>query len=69
MSRKLDLSALAAKAESGNNSSVKRIETLNINIDDLLLEEPFNLFSAGQGLDFSPHPGPFASVQPMPVIN
>ncbi len=28
-----------------------------------------NLFSAGQGLDFSPHPGPFASVQPMPVIN
>ena len=41
MSRKLDLSALAAKAESGNNSSVKRIETLNINIDDLLLEEPF----------------------------
>ena len=41
MSRKLDLSALAAKAESGNNSSVKRIETLNMNIDDLLLEEPF----------------------------
>src|SRR5208337_1625716 len=41
MSRKLDLSALAAKAESGNNSSMKRIETLKINIDDLLLEEPF----------------------------
>jgi ParB family chromosome partitioning protein len=41
MSRKLDLSALAAKAETGSNSSVKRIETLNINIDDLLLEEPF----------------------------
>ena len=35
MSRKLDLSALAAKAESGNNSSVKRIETLNMNIDEL----------------------------------
>ncbi len=41
MSRKLDLSALAAKAESGNNSSVRRIETLNMNIDELLLEEPF----------------------------
>ena len=46
MSKKLDLSALTAKAESGNNSSVKRIETLNINIGDLLLEEPFkSLFS------------------------
>jgi len=41
MSRKLDLSALAAKAESGNNSSVRRIEALNMNIDELLLEEPF----------------------------
>jgi hypothetical protein len=41
MSRKLDLSALAEKAESGNNSSVKRIEILNMNIGDLLLEEPF----------------------------
>jgi ParB family chromosome partitioning protein len=41
MSRKLDLSGLAAKAESGNNSSVRRIETLNMNIDELLLEEPF----------------------------
>jgi ParB family chromosome partitioning protein len=41
MSRKIDLSALAAKAESGNNSSVKRIEALSVNVDDLLLEEPF----------------------------
>jgi ParB family chromosome partitioning protein len=41
MSRTLNLSALAAKAESGNNSSVRRIEALNMNIDDLLLEEPF----------------------------
>ena len=41
MSRKLDLSALAAKAESGNNSSVRRIEALNMSIDELLLEEPF----------------------------
>lgn len=41
MSRKLDLSALAAKAESGSNSSVHRIETLNMNIEELLLEEPF----------------------------
>src|SRR5271157_1636869 len=41
MSRKLDLSGLAAKAESGNNSSVRRIETLNMSIDDLLREEPF----------------------------
>src|SRR5271157_4777372 len=41
MSRKLDLSGLAAKAESGNNSSVRRIETLNMSIYDLLREEPF----------------------------
>ena len=41
MSRKLDVAALAAKAETGNNSSVRRIETLNMNIGDLLLEEPF----------------------------
>ena len=41
MSRKLDVSALAAKAESGNNSSVRRIEALEIAISDLILEEPF----------------------------
>ena len=41
MSRKLNVSALAAKAESGNNSSVRRIETLNMNIGELLMEEPF----------------------------
>ena len=41
MSRKLDVSALAAKAESGNNSSVRRIEALEIAISDLVLEEPF----------------------------
>src|SRR5208283_5412918 len=41
MSRKLDVAALAAKAETGNNSSVRRIETLNMNLGDLLLEEPF----------------------------
>jgi len=41
MSRKLNVSALAAKAESGNNSSVRRIETLNMNLDELLMEEPF----------------------------
>ena len=41
MSRKLNVSALAAKAESGNNSSVRRIETLNMDLVDLLLEEPF----------------------------
>ncbi len=41
MSRTLNLSALVAKAESGNNSSVRRIEALNMNIDGLLLEEPF----------------------------
>lgn len=41
MSRKLNVSAIAAKAESGNNSSVRRIETLNMNIDELLFEEPF----------------------------
>lgn len=41
MSRKLDVSALAAKAESGNNSSVRRIEALEIAINDLVLEEPF----------------------------
>ena len=41
MSRKLDLSALASKAESGNNSSVRRIEALEIAISDLVLEEPF----------------------------
>ena len=41
MSRKLDVAALAAKAESGNNSSVRRIEALEIAISDLVLEEPF----------------------------
>jgi len=41
MSRKLDISALASKAESGNNSSVRRIEALEIAISDLVLEEPF----------------------------
>jgi ParB-like chromosome segregation protein Spo0J len=44
MSRKLDVAALAAKAETGNNSSVRRIETLNMNLGDLLLEEPFKSF-------------------------
>ena len=41
MSRKLDVAALAAKAETGNNSSVRRIEALDIDIGDLVLEEPF----------------------------
>ena len=41
MSRKLDISALASKAESGNNSSARRIEALEIAISDLVLEEPF----------------------------
>jgi ParB family chromosome partitioning protein len=41
MSRKLDITALASKAESGNNSSVRRIEALEIAISDLALEEPF----------------------------
>ena len=41
MTRKLDVAALAAKAESGNNSSVRRIEALEIAISDLVLEEPF----------------------------
>ena len=41
MSRKLDISAIASKAESGNNSSVRRIEALEIAISDLVFEEPF----------------------------
>ena len=41
MARKLDVSALAAKAQTGNNSSVRRIEALEIDIDNLVLEEPF----------------------------
>ncbi|MGA2479081.1 MAG: hypothetical protein ABSG63_10075 [Spirochaetia bacterium] len=35
------MAVLAAKAESGNNSSVRRIEALEIAIGDLVLEEPF----------------------------
>ncbi len=42
MSRKIDVAAIAAKAESGNNSSVRRIEALEIAISDLVLEEPFH---------------------------
>jgi len=45
MSRKLDVAALAAKAETGNNSSVRRIETLNMNLGDLLLEGNYSAVS------------------------
>ena len=51
MSRKLDVSALAAKAESGNNSSVRRIEALEIAISDLVMEEPFkSLFAIRENI-------------------
>src|SRR5208337_4057698 len=51
MSRKLDVSALAAKAQTGNNSSVRRIEALEIAISDLVLEEPFkSLFAIRENI-------------------